>query len=134
MLRTVLDKIAEKLVENGIPKVYSAFDNIPVENKGREIFTVVGIESYESFSPIYSEYNVFLPFKAEASVQLIAPQSFTMTQLYDYFDSYVMPIAGNMGSLTCSLKKLSMKNDSNISRLVLKVQFSVTGISRLERS
>jgi len=134
MLKTVIDQIAHELESTGIETVYTAFDYIPIEKKGKEIFTVVGIDNFESSTPIYSEVSVFLPFKAEAAISLIAPKDMTMIQLYDFFDSKVLPAIKNTGSLTCSLRNLSMKNDSNINRLVLKVKFSVSGISKLERS
>lgn len=134
MLKTIVDRLSQELKKNGIEKVYTVFDNIPIEKKGRDIFTVIGVESFESSSPIYSEYSVFLPFKAEASISLIAPQNFTMAELYDFFDAKILSVIKDMGSLTCSLRNLTMKNDTNISRMTLKIRFSVSGISRLERS
>lgn len=134
MLKTILSQITEELKNAGISEVYTAFDNIPMDKKGICIFTVAGIESFESSAPIYSEYSIFLPFKAEAGISLIAPLSMNMAQLYDVFDREVMPLIKNLGSLTCSLRNITIKNDANIKKLVLKARFSVSGISKLERS
>lgn len=134
MLKKILDQIAEELRSCGVKEVYTAFDNIPIEKKGAGIYTVAAIESFESSAPIYSDSIIYLPFKAEASISLIAPQSMTMAKLYDCFDADILPIIDKMGSLTCSLRNLTMKNDANIRKLVLKVRFSASGISRLERS
>ncbi len=134
MLKAILEKIEQELENNGVERIYTAFDYISIEKKGKEIFTVVGIDSFESYAPIYSESVIYLSFKAEAAVSLVAPESFTMAELYDYFDGSILPALMNMTNLTCSLRDLTIKNDTNINRLVLKVKFSVTGITRLERS
>lgn len=134
MLRTVLDRISQELENSGAENIYTSFDYIPIEKKGKDIFVVAGVENYESSAPIYSEYSIFLPFKSAASISLIAPQSTPMVKLYDYFDSIILPALKNMNSLTCSLSDVSMKNDTNINRMVLKARFRVSGISRLERS
>lgn len=134
MLKSILSQISDELKKGGIREVYTAFDSIPIDKKGSGIYTVASIESFESAAPIYSEYHIFLPFKAEAGISLIAPQTMNMAQLYEYFDSNILPLMDRLGSLTCSMKGITMKNDSNIRRLVLKVGFSVSGISQLERS
>lgn len=134
MLKTILSQITDELKNAGVSEVYTAFDNIPMDKKGREIFTVVGIDGFESSAPIYSEYTIFLPFKAEVGISLIAPLSMDMARLYGVFDSDIMPLIDRLGSLTCSLRNITIKNDANIKRLVLKARFSVSGISKLERS
>lgn len=134
MLKTILSQITDELKNAGVSEVYTAFDNIPMDKKCGGIFTVAGIDSFESSAPIYSEYTIFLPFRAEAGISLIAPLSMDMARLYDVFDSEVMPLMDRLGSLTCSLRNITMKNDANIKKLVLKARFSVSGISKLERS
>lgn len=134
MLKTIIDKLTEELKNNGVENVYTCFDNVPINKKGNGIFTVAGVDSFESSSPIYSKYVVYLPFKSEAAITLIAPQDYTMAELYDYFDKNVLPIIKNTGSMTCTLRNLTMKNDANINRMTLKMRLSVSGISRIERS
>lgn len=134
MLKNILSQIVSVLEESGVNKVYTAFDNLPLESKGRDIITVVSVDSFESSAPLYSEYNIFLPFKAEIGISLVAPLSMSMAQLYDYFDSNILPLMDKLGSLTCNMRNLTMKNDANLHKLVLKLRFSATGISKLERS
>ena len=67
MLKENLDSIKEKLRQAGVTNVYSAFDALPVEKKG-EVFTVVGIGAFETSKPVYSQFNVYLPFKTEIEV------------------------------------------------------------------
>lgn len=133
MLKTILSQIVSSLKSNGVSEAYTVFDAIPVSRKG-EIYTVASVEGFESTAPIYSDLRIFLPFKAEAGISVIAPVSAGMAELYDYFDSFILPIIEQMGSLTASLKSVSMKKDSNINRLVLKANLSVSGICQLERS
>lgn len=134
MLKSVISRISEALADKGAQHIYSAFDNIPVAYKGKDIFNIVGIEGFESSVPIYSQYNVFIPFKADAAVSVAAPPDYPAEKLYSYFDKHVLPAFESISSLTCSLKKLVIKKDSSVNRLVLKANFSVSGITRLERS
>ena len=57
-----------------------------------------------------------------------------MTDLYDYFDEYIQPALEDMSDLNCSLKKLSVRYDSNIQRLVLTVRAAANGLNKIERS
>lgn len=134
MLKNVISEISLALADKGAEHIYSAFDNIPVAYKDREIFNVIGVESFESSTPIYSQYTVYIPFKAEAAVSVAAPPDYPAEKLYSYFDEHILPAFESISSLTCSLKKLVIKKDSTIDRLVLKVNFSISGITRLERS
>ncbi len=134
MLKDIISKISCALAENGAENIYSAFDNIPAAYKGRELFTVVGIESFECNTPIYSQYAVFIPFKAEVCVNIAAPPDCSAERLYDYFDKHILPAFEDISSLTCSLKKLVIKKESTLGKLVLRVNFSASGISRAERS
>lgn len=134
MLKTVVEKIHAELNSNGVENVYTCFDNIPISSKGNGIFTVVGVEEMESSAPIFSQYTIFLPFKAVASVSLIAPKNFSMAQLYQYWDDNIIPIIHNIASLTCGVKSITIKPDSNINKLTFKVKLSVSGIHQMTRS
>ena len=134
MLKTIVEKIHTELVSNGVENVYTCFDNIPISSKGSGIFTVVGVEEIESSAPIFSQYTIFLPFKAVASISLIAPKNFTMAQIYQYWDDNIIPLIRNISSLTCGIKSISIKPDSNINKLTLKVKLSVSGNHQMTRS
>ena len=133
MLRELINDITSKLSENGVTPVYSAFDAVPVSRKGSGFFTVVGIGSYESSTPIYSPYTVFLPFRTEIEISITAPENYSMIQLYDYYDEKVGPVVADMSGMTCRLSRMSVKFDSNIQRLVLKAGLSASGITKIGR-
>ena len=134
MLRDIIDDIIEKLAENHVFPVYSAFDGKSLERKGRSFFTVVGISAFESSTPIYSQYMVYLPFKSEIELNVSAPENSSAKELYEYYDNNIAPVIFDMSGLTCSLGKMSLKFDSNIQRLVLSVKLRVSGITKYERS
>lgn len=134
MLRDIIDDIIEKLAENHVFPVYSAFDGRALARKGKDFFTVVGISSFESSTPVYSQYTVYLPFKSELELSVTAPESSSMEELYEYYDNNIAPVILDMSGLTCSLSKISLKFDTNIQRLVLSVKLRVSGITKYERS
>lgn len=134
MMREILSGIIEKLVQKGADHVYSAFDARSVAGKGSGIFTVVGISSFESSSPIYSPYTVYIPFKSELEISITAPENYSLLSLYDYYDEKIAPAVFELSGLTCELSGMSVKFDSNIERLVMKVRISARGITKLERS
>jgi hypothetical protein len=57
-----------------------------------------------------------------------------MAKLYSYYDSKVAPAIDKLTDLNGRLTKLSIKQDSNIGRLVLTAEVTVSGIRRIERS
>lgn len=134
MLREIIDDIIEKLGENLVSPVYSAFDARALDRKGSSFFTIVGINSFESTQPIYSQYKVYIPFKAEIELTVAAPESFSMAELYDYYDTNIVPVVFDMSGLTCTLSRMSVKFDNNIRRLVLCVRIAASGITSAERS
>ena len=134
MLKDIIDGIIEKLAENDVSPVYSAFDGRSLERKGQSFFTIVGISSFETTTPIYSPYTVYIPFKEEIELTVAAPEKYSMTALYEYYDSNIEPVVFDMSGLTCRLSKMSVKFDSNIQRLVLSVKLAASGITRVERS
>ena len=133
-MRELINEIIAKLRRQGVEDVYSAFDAKAVDHKGSGFFTVVGFSAFEASSPIYSPYTVYMPFKAEADIKVTAPQSSSMTELYDYYDSRISKAVEEMSGLTCRLSSMSVKFDSNIQRLVLDVRIAVSGITKIERS
>lgn len=131
MLETIINAVKAKLEENGADRVYSAFDNVPMESRKGGIFTVVDISSFESSAPIYSLYMVYIPYRAETEIRVTAPENCSMTDIYRYYDKFIgAAAAGSNGSL----KGMTVKFDSNIRRLVLTARLSLSGIIRSERS
>ena len=71
-MRDILSQFKAALIAAGNENVYLAFDALPVRGKGG-CFTVVGMKSFEASAPVYSQYTIFLPFKAEVEVSVYAP-------------------------------------------------------------
>ncbi|MDO4864333.1 MAG: hypothetical protein Q4A05_09215 [Ruminococcus sp.] len=131
-MHDILSQFRAELLAAGNENVYLAFDALPVRSKG-EYFTVLGIKSFEASAPVYSQYTVFLPFKAETEVSVYAPESENMQSLYRCFESSVRPALDAMTSMTTRVCRLSIKHDSNLRRLVLTAGVSVSGIRRIAR-
>ena len=134
MLKDIIDSVVDKLKGSGVESVYSAFDAKSVEGKGRGILTVVGIGSFESSTPIFTQYSIYLPFKTEIEIKVTAPDGGTMEQLYNYYDENIGSVIMGMTGLNCTIKKFTVKFDSNIQRLVLTACFAANGISKTERN
>lgn len=134
MIREVINDVIAKLQANGVDAVYSAFDAKPVSSKEKGLFTVVGIGGFESFTPIYSPYTVFLPFKAEIDINVTAAAKMSVADIYKLYDEKIQPVVSEMSGLTCSLTKMSIRFDSNIQRLVLTAKLAASGITKIERS
>lgn len=132
MLKIVINRIIEVLEQAGNENVYSAFDAYSIDKKG-SLFIVVSVGAFETSAPIYSMYYAYLPFKAEAEQNVTAAKSMSMAELYDYYETFVEPALVKLTDINCSLKKVAMKYDSNIQRLVLTVKIDVSGINRIER-
>ena len=133
MIKTVIDAVISAIKGAGAERVYSAFDAVPLEHKGRDIFTTVGVSSLECSAPIFSAYRVYIPFSAETEISIAAPKELSAGALYDYYTEYISAAVGEISGLSSSLKKLVIKYDSNISRLVLTARLVVSGISTTER-
>lgn len=134
MINSIIQEIIRKLSHNGTIPVYSAFDAVSVERKNRGFFTVVGLSSFELQTPIYSEFTIFVPYKADIDINVTAPENYSMNKLYQYFSDNIKSDIMEISGMNCTMKKISMKHDSNINRLVLTARFSVSGMDRLERS
>ena len=134
MLKDVIDKVINVLKKNGVNDVYSAFDNISTESKGKHIYSVVGVSEFESSTPVYSLSYIYLPFKTDVEIRIVGAKESSLYAVYSYFDEKIQPSVLEMTAMNCSMKKLSMKFDSNIQRIVMSVRFSASGVTKLERS
>lgn len=133
MLTEIIKAAVAALRDSGASEVYSAFDAYPIERKGAGFFTVVSTGGLECSTPVYSTSTVYLPYKAKVEIMVTAPESGTMAKLYEYYDSRVAPAIDKLSDLSGRLTKLSMKQDSNIGRLVMTAEVTVSGIRRIER-
>ncbi len=133
MLKIILDTVKGALRRKGAENVFTAFDAAPVERKGNGFYTVIGTKAFETLSPIYSQYTIFMPYKASVEVSVTAPENLSFEKLYSYYDSFIEPALFSIHSLTCSLSELKLKHDTNINRLVLTAVISVSGIHKISR-
>ncbi|MBR6385151.1 MAG: hypothetical protein IKS03_03395 [Ruminococcus sp.] len=133
MLTDVLNSIKNELTDAGVTNVYTIFDAVPIEKKGRNFFTTVGVSSFETSAPIYTEFTVFIPFKAEIEIKVTARESGELAALYSYYDSNIEPVLNQLSNLSSRICRMSLKHDTNINRLVLNVGFSINGIRKIER-
>lgn len=133
MLNSIVDEIKTALIRAGASPVYSAFDAVRIDTKGKGIYTIVGIDQFESYSPVYTQFVAYIPFRADISIKITAPPDVSLEKLYDYYSRYAAEALGDYTGLTSSLKKMSAKFDSNIGRLVLSSVLSTGGVIRVER-
>ena len=133
MLNSLIEQVCAELRSFGVTPVYSAFDAKPVTRKYGGICTFVGIESFGSTAPVYSPFIVYIPFSSEISIKVTAPPDCPLEKLYGYYTEKVAATVGEMSGLSCRLKKLTVRYDSNICRLVLTALLEAEGITRIER-
>ncbi|MBR1591656.1 MAG: hypothetical protein IJ666_01415 [Ruminococcus sp.] len=133
MITDVLNNVKNELTDAGVQNVYTIFDAVPVEKKGRGFYTIVGVSSFETSSPIYTEFTVFIPFKAEIEIKITAREASELAALYGYYDRNIEPVLNRLSNLSSRISRMSLKHDTNINRLVLNVGFSVNGIKKIER-
>ncbi|MDE6665503.1 MAG: hypothetical protein K2K14_04845 [Ruminococcus sp.] len=133
MIDSIISEIIEKLSQNGVTPVYSAFDAVSVEKKNRSFFTVVNLGSFELQTPVYSEFTAFVPYKADIDINVTAPENYRMEKLYNYFSENVQPAVMKFSGMNCSVRKISIKHDSNINRFVLTARLSISGMNKFER-
>ena len=132
-MREILNELKSALLAVGNQDVYLAFDALPVRSKGGR-FTVLGIRSFEAAAPVYSQYNVFLPFKAETEVSVYAREDEDMLSLFRYFEERVRPALDGLASMTTRICRLSIRHDSSLRRLVLTAGVAVSGVRRTARA
>lgn len=134
MITSIISEIIQKISQNNSVPVYSAFDAVSIERKSKDFFTTVGLNSFDLQTPIYSAFTIFIPYKAEIDINVTAPENYSMQKLYEYFSDNIKSALNDISGMNCSIRKISMKHDSNINRLVLMARFSVSGIDKIERS
>ena len=134
MINQIINEVIEKLSAKGMKEVYSTYDAIPLERKSRNFYTIIGADTFESQQPIYSPATIFVPYKAEIFINVTAPENYSMRKLYEYFSDNIKPVIMENTGTDFYIKNVSMKHDTQISRLVLNAKIFVTGIEKYERN
>ncbi|MBQ8959597.1 MAG: hypothetical protein IJ071_00015 [Ruminococcus sp.] len=133
MLTDIISDVKSRLAQAGVRNVFTAFDALPVDKKG-ECFTVVGVSSLSVEAPIKAPMTVYFPIRAEVEITLLAPESWSLEQIYGLFCEKIEPVLLELSGLTTRLKSLSLRPDSNLHRTVLKAVVFAGGIRTVERS
>lgn len=128
-----MKKVSDALKRAGEIPVYTVFDNIPLDKKSEIPFTVISVDRFESASPIYGYNSVFVPYTATVGISLIAPLGVDVTELYSFADMRILPVIGKIGGLQCKFGNISLKKDSNLNRMVMKIDFTAQGIKKISR-
>lgn len=128
----IINIIRQELTESGAENVYSAFDALPVSSKGK-FFTVIGMKSFEYSTPVYSQYTVYMPFRAELEIRVLAPVSTSMEEICSYYETAIGGVINSIAGLSSNISGMSVKHDKNIGRLVLTVTVSAGGMKKIER-
>lgn len=128
----IINKIKQEIKEKGTEDIYSAFDAIPVSLKG-DFFTVIGFRNFESLTPIYSQYTIYIPFKAELEITVTAPKNATMEEIYNYYEIKIGRIIDSICGLTNNICRMAVKPDNSMKRFVLSVGLSLEGMKKIDR-
>lgn len=134
MLKKLLDIISATLREYGASHVYTMFNRLSPDQRSKEIYALVGVESFESASAFFSYDMIYIPYKADIEIKLTAAEDDPLSELYEYFDECILPAMISLTGIKSALKGISAKYDSNIDRLVFTARFSMSGLIKTERS
>lgn len=129
----IINAVKQELIDGGAENIYSAFDALPVSSKG-EFFTVIGMKKFECSTPVYSQYTIYMPFKSELEIKILAPENSSMESLCQYYDKKISGLIDNISGLSSNISDMSVKHDKNICRLVLTVILSAGGMKKIERT
>lgn len=132
MINTIIQNIKNVITTDDYKSVYSSFDNIPYYNKNKEISTYIGIKEFQTRKTVYSVNTIFIPFSAVAEISVTAPLDSSAETLLEFFDKNIMKKLNNSIYHYPEIKKLVIKPDTNIKRLVLQCEFKISGIFRKE--
>lgn len=134
MLKKTLEMISATLREYGASHVYTMFNGLPPDQRSKETYALIGVESFESSAAFFTYDIIYIPYKADIEIKLTAAEGSSLSELYEYFDEYILPAVMSLTGVKTALKTVSAKYDSNINRLVFTVKFSINGLIRAERS
>ena len=130
MLETVMSRISSALETYGGINAYTAFDCAPINRKGIRPITVISVEKLECSAPIYDTASLYIPFTASAAVSVWAAPRTDMLSLCGMFDNKIIPSLSQIAGLSCSMGELSFRTDTNLNRVVMKLNFTARGIKK----
>lgn len=133
MINTIIQNIKNVIMTDDYKSVYSSFDNIPYYNKNKEIATYIGMKEFQTRKTVYSLNTIFIPFSAIAEISVTAPLDSSAENLLEFFDKNIMEKLNNSIYHNPEIKKLAIKPDTNIKKLVLQCEFNISGIFRKEK-
>lgn len=132
MINTIINNIRDLLISSDYKAVYSAFDSIPYYSKGNETSTYIGLPEFETRNPVYALNTIFIPFSAVAEISVNAPADSSAEKLFAFFTGYIIPRLNNSDYHIYDVKKITLKPDTNLKKLVLKCDFRISGVFRKE--
>lgn len=133
MIDTLINNIRNSLISSDYKDVYSAFDSIPYYSKNNNVIsTYVNIPEFETHTPVYALNTVFIPFSAVAEISVNAPADCSAENLFAFFSEYILPKLNDSDYHIYEVRKITLKPDTNIRKLVLKYNFRIEGIFRKE--
>lgn len=134
MIDTIINNIRNSLVSSDYNAVYSAFDSIPYYSKNNGFSTYIDIPEFETHTPVYALNTVFIPFSAVAEISVNAPADCSAESLFSFFSEYILPRLNDSDYHIYEVKKITLRPDTNIKKLVLKYSFRIDGIFRKENT
>lgn len=134
MIETIINNIRNSLISSDYKNVYSAFDSIPYYSKNSGILTYINVTEFETYNPVYAPDVIFIPFSAVVEINVNAPADCSAEILFRFFSEYILPKLNDSDYHIHKVKKISLKPDTNLKKLVLKYSFCMEGIFRKEIS
>lgn len=131
MVETVRS-IISRLKEKGVRNVYSAFDGEPLRSKG-EPAVFVGAGRFETLRPVYSEFTIYLPFRAEIEITVTAPESAPLTELCTYYEEHIRSAVEAIPELYSRPGTVVCRMDRNLGRMVLTAAYNTEGMKLIKR-
>ena len=115
----IITKVKQKLAEKGVTDVYSAYDAIPVRDKGK-YFTVLGFSGYEAENPIRTGEKMYMPIKCDLTMTVYAPMNTSQEDIYNYYNYNLETTVNSIVNLSSRLRSISISPDSKHDRMTLK--------------
>ena len=127
-----INSLVDDLVHAGVENVYTTFDADPIRSKG-EIITLVGIRSFEAMTPVYSPVTVYVPFRAELEISLLAPENTPLFELCRFFEEKIRPVLDSVPEISGRPVSVACRHDRVIRRLTLTAAVRTEGVRRIQR-
>lgn len=109
-------------------EVYPAFDMIPVVNKPKNIFVVIGAEKMQFEQPFSDGQHPVTPFRADLRVSVLMPISTPAEKLLDFFYQTAVPGMQSVGGILCSMQADASATDVRLQKIVCTGIFQLKGV------